>query len=50
MNPADDSSGPRSDLVDHGELLRASVRRQDADGGVEAPSEGADPRGLPTDY
>ena len=50
MNPADDSSVQGSDLVDHGDLLRASVRRDDADGGVEASSEGADHRGSPIDY
>ena len=49
MNPADNSSGSRSDLVDHGELLRDAVQRQDAAGGGEAPGEMARERDPPTE-
>ena len=50
MNPADNSSGSRSDLVDYGDSLRALIRQQGTDGGIEAPSDRADPRDSFTDY
>ena len=42
MDPMDVSSEVRTDLVDHGDTLRASIRRQDEGGGVEVQRDARD--------
>ena len=42
MDPMDESSGARSDLVDHGDTLHTSIRRQDEGGGIEVQRDARD--------